>query len=122
MFSVLVRHIRKRAYECCTPDDPAVKWGNFKTSGWWKKSGYNSDSNEISVALPSSNYCFDPAKTYHLWYAEDMHDVSESDNHGTAKTDVFVWLPCPAGSYAAPGKEGCKGTVEGCEGEVGCDG
>ena len=59
--------------------------------------------------LPNKRYCFDPLASYHLWYAEDEHDSSESDNHGTAKTDVIVKLACPNGYYSPPGEEGCKG-------------
>ena len=77
----------------------------------WKKSGYNSQSTEIVVDLPNKNYCFEPTKSYHLWYGEDDHDQSESDNHGTAKTDVYVKVACPAGYHSVDGKEGCIGTL-----------
>ena len=97
--------------KCCNPDDPNVKWGNYNSNGWWSKSGYSSDSKEIIVDLPSKHYCFDPSKSYHLWYAEDEHDLNEKDNHGTAKTDVFVRLACPDGTYNPPGKDGCTGTL-----------
>ena len=98
------------SHKCWNPDDGTVRWNNYNSNGWWYKNGYSSGSKEIIVNLPNRNYCFEPKKSYHLWYAEDEHDSSESDNHGTAKTDVFVRLPCPAGSYNAAGTDGCKGT------------
>lgn len=76
-------------------------------NGWWAKSGYTSDSKEIRLSLPQHNYCFDPSKSYHLWHAEDEHDSKEDDNDGTAKTDVFVKVVCPAGFYSVPGEDGC---------------
>ena len=89
-------------------DDKAVK---LNADGWWYKSGYHSNSTEITVDLPNKNYCFEPAKSYHLWYAEDDHDLSEGDNQGTAKTDVYVKLACPTGHQSLDGKEGCIGTL-----------
>ena len=60
--------------------------------------------------LPNKRYCFDPLSSYHLWYAEDEHDSSESDNHGTAKTDVLIQLACTSGYL----------TSKGCQGDVSC--
>ena len=91
------------------PDDKSV---SMKSTGWWTKSGYSSDSKEIVVALPKNNYCFVSTKSYHLWFGEDDHDQSESDNHGTAKTDVYVKLACPTGHHSPDGK-GCKGALAG---------
>ena len=79
------------SHKYCNPDDPTVKWVNEK-NGKWSKSGYSSFSKEIIVDLPNKRYCFDPSKSYYLWYSEDEHNNSEIDNHGTAKTDVFVRL------------------------------
>ena len=95
-------------HECCNADDKSVTWDDYHGRGWWHKDGYSSDSKEITLNLPGRNYCFDPSKSYHLWYAEDEHDSSESDNHGTAKTDVLVKLACPSGYYSPDGT-GCKG-------------
>ena len=52
--------------------------------------------------LPNKRYCFDPSKSYYLWYSADDHNLSESDNHGTAKTDVFVRLICSGSTYNPP--------------------
>ena len=97
---------------CWYPDDKSIRWAS--ASGWWSKSGYSSESKEIAVDLPNKNYCFEPTKSYHLWYGEDDHDQSESDNHGTAKTDVYVKVACPAGYHSLDGKKWCIGTLAGC--------
>ena len=92
----------------CNADDKSIRWA-VRGRGWWYKNGYSSDSKEITLSLPGRNYCFDPTQSYHLWYGEDDHDAFQGDNHGTSKTDVFVKLACPAGSYSPQGKDGCKG-------------
>ena len=101
------RHAIIPTHACCNADDKSVTW--HYGGGWWLKDGYSSDSKEITLNLPGRNYCFDPSKSYHLWYGEDDHDTSEWGNHGTAKTDVLVKLACPAGFYSPQGKDGCKG-------------
>ena len=97
-----------------------MRWNNFNSNGWWYKDGYNSGSKDVTLNLPGRNYCFDPSKSYHLWYAEDEHDSSESDNHGTAKTDVLVKLVCPKGYYSPQGEDGCKG-ISGVMGNRDCE-
>ena len=106
------------SHKCRDPDDKSIKWHNnvvcgycSRPSGWWSKSGYNSDSNEIVLDLPNKHYCFDPTESYRIWYAEDDFDQSEHDNHGTAKTDVYVELACPAGDHSLDGKGACIGTL-----------
>merc|ERR1712048_1182996 len=88
-------------------DDKSIKWNNYASNGWWYKTGFSSASKEITVDLPNKRYCFDPLSSYHLWYAEDEHDSSESDNHGTAKTDVLIQLACPSGYLTSKGCQAC---------------
>ena len=102
------RHATILAHACCNADDKSVTWRKHH-NGWWHKDGYSSASKKITLNLPGRNYCFDPSKSYHLWYGEDDHDANEFDNYGTAKTDVLVKLACPAGYYSPQGEDGCKG-------------
>ena len=90
-------------------DDASITWNNYGSNGWWTKDGYDSHSTEIEVNLLGGAYCFDASQTYHLWYAEDVHDASESDNHGTAYTDVYIKLACALGYYPAEGTQECTG-------------
>ena len=69
----------------------------------WYKTGYSSTSKEITVDLPERHYCFDPTKSYHLWYAEDEHNHLEGNNHGTAETDVLIQIACECQSLSTMG-------------------
>merc|ERR1712224_867694 len=93
-----------------------ITWNNYGSNGWWTKDGYDSHSTEIEVDLLGGAQCFDASQTYHLWYAEDVHDASESDNHGTAYTDVYIKLACALGYYPAEGSEECTacGNIDNC--------
>ena len=63
--------------------------------------GQDSDSPFLEYDLPikegESDYCFKTGTEYHLWYKEDMIDSSETDNHGTAFTDIYI---CPSDEEA----------------------
>ena len=111
MAGLLARQLPHKRLTHLISDDNSIRWA--KNKGIWFKTGYSSTSKEITVDLPKRHYCFDPTKSYHLWYAEDEHDYFEGDNHGTAKTDVFVKLACPPGFFNPAGKDGCKPTRAG---------
>ena len=100
------------SHKCWDLDDKSVTW-SLDAKGWWMKNGYTSSSKEITLDLPKKNYCFETTKSYHLWYAEDYYSYSENDNEGTAKTDVYVKLACPAGYHSLDGKDECIGTLLG---------
>merc|ERR1711863_207161 len=72
----------------------------FDNGIWW---GYKLplqnarlDPTSIEFDLPLSNggsdYCFEEGTEYSLWMIEDMYDMSENDNLGTAYTDIYI---CP---------------------------
>ena len=62
--------------------------------GWYALSGYNSMSPFLVFDLPQTNeapyYCFEEGIEYQLWYGEDMNDWSESNDGGTAYTDIYI--------------------------------
>merc|ERR1712117_892931 len=71
--------------------DPKV---TLKSNGWYILSGFKPMSPYLEFDLPQDNgnsyYCFEVGTEYHLWYGEDVNDVSEHDNDGTAYTDIYI--------------------------------
>ena len=70
-----------------------VPFNITKKGVFYNLPGYSSDSPYIVFDLPLFNeteYCFNNATEYELWYGEDMLDKSEADNHGTAYTDIYI--------------------------------
>ena len=75
--------------------DPKVKAHPKHPSGsWYFLPGFNSSSPYLEFDLPhtskKSGYCFEAGTEYHLWYGEDMIDYSDSNNGGTAYTDIYI--------------------------------
>ena len=72
---------------------PHVVYGTT-IGGWYVLSGYNSMSPYLVFNLPQTNerpyYCFEEGTEYQLWYGEDMTDWSESNDGGTAYTDIYI--------------------------------
>ena len=63
------------------------------SSGFYSIEGKNAFSPFLEFDLTltdSSGYCFDKGTTYELWFCEDLKDVSEDNNGGTAYTDIYV--------------------------------
>ena len=73
-------------------DDPKATIRSDKI--WYSLSGYSSSSSYLEFDLPltddESYFCFEKGTEYQLWYGEDMYDVTESDNGGTAYTDIYI--------------------------------
>ena len=61
---------------------------------FYSLSGYSASSNYLEFDLPltddESYFCFEKGTEYQLWYGEDMYDATESDNGGTAYTDIYI--------------------------------
>ena len=76
--------------------DPKVTLtpSSYPRGGWYILSGFNSKSPYLEFDLPHNNghsyYCFEAGTEYHLWYGEDMTEWTESDNDGTAYTDIYI--------------------------------
>ena len=73
-------------------DDPKVSFVFKKIS--YSISGYNASSSYLEFDLPltdhESYFCFEKGTDYQLWYGEDMYESTESDNGGTAYTDIYI--------------------------------
>ena len=68
---------------------------------WYFIDGKNAFSPFLEFDLTlkdSSGYCFNQETTYELWYGEDLLDQNESDNGGTAYTDIYI-CPEEAGKF-----------------------
>ena len=67
---------------------------SFRTHSWYHLTGYNSSSPYLEFDLPKTSeedfYCFEEGTEYHLWYGEDMIDWSDTNNGGTAYTDIYI--------------------------------
>ena len=65
---------------------------SYPSGSWYKLPGFNSMSPYLEFDLPHTNtyYCFENGTEYHLWYGEDMIDWGETDNLGTAYTDIYI--------------------------------
>ena len=76
------------------PGDPKVKFQGMQWKGMYFLSGFSSMSPYLELDLPmiidNSYFCFEEGTEYQLWYGEDMYDYAESDNGGTAYTDIYI--------------------------------
>ena len=74
--------------------DPKVTPQKLPWKGMYFLSDYNSMSPYVEFDLPmtvdNSYFCFEEGTQYQLWYGEDMYDYAESDNGGTAYTDIYI--------------------------------
>ena len=70
---------------------PSPRLVTLGTNGWYKLPGYKIFSPELVFAdFGYPNYLKKDDKL-RIWYGEDLHDKSESDNHGSTCMDIYAY-------------------------------